>query len=130
MGVLKLFDFGFAIGLLEKNGHNPFGLLCEICGTPRYMAPEVGLSLGYSLPADVYSFGILLWEICSLSKPFSSIKTPADFDWRVFTEGERPPIETNWPGAVKELMSTCWSALPSERPNMLDVKSVLSRTFY
>eukprot|EP00578_Thalassiosira_sp_NH16_P027910 CAMPEP_0181085356 /NCGR_PEP_ID=MMETSP1071-20121207/5188_1 /TAXON_ID=35127 /ORGANISM="Thalassiosira sp., Strain NH16" /LENGTH=240 /DNA_ID=CAMNT_0023167157 /DNA_START=265 /DNA_END=983 /DNA_ORIENTATION=- len=115
MGVLKLFDFGFAAGLPEKNEINPDGFLFDKCGTPRYMAPEVGLELGYSLPADVYSFGILLWEICSLSIPFSSFKSADEFAYAVFEEGERPVVNNHWPMAVKELMHNCWHDSPRNR---------------
>ena len=126
MGVLKLFDFGFAIGLPEKDESNPAGFLFDRCGTPRYMAPEVGLSLGYEMKADVYSFGILLWELCALAKPFSSITSSGKFERAVFRGGKRPVISNRWPTTIKELISSCWSAPPSERPTMLDVKSSLS----
>ena len=63
-GVVKLFDLGFAAGLPEE------GLLYDRCGTTRYMSPEIGLSLGYGLEVDVYSFGVLLWEMCALKVPF------------------------------------------------------------
>merc|ERR1712125_118334 len=69
-GATKLFDFGFAIGLPQKDDTNPAGLLFDRCGTVRYMSPEVWLARGYSTPADVYSFGVLAWELCALKKPF------------------------------------------------------------
>jgi len=126
-GVLKLFDFGFACGLPEKDEDNPAGFLFDRCGTPRYMAPEVGLSLGYGLTADVYSFGILIWEVCALAKPFSSITSSTEFERAVFMGGKRPPMEAHWPMGMKQLMNSCWSASPSKRPtNWMDVKSSLS----
>jgi len=125
-GVLKLFDFGFAVGLPEKDEDNPAGFLFDRCGTPRYMAPEVGLSLGYGLSADIYSFGILLWKLCALAKPFKSITSVAGFEMAVFMEGRRPAIDNCWPANVKKLIGSCWSATPSERPTMLDIKSSLS----
>ena len=90
------------------------------------MAPEVGLSYGYSLPADVYSFGVLLWELCSLSKPFASIKTSREFDRDVFIEGYRPVLNDNWPTVIQGLIRNCWTHKPSERPTMLDVEFALS----
>eukprot|EP00585_Thalassiosira_rotula_P001794 CAMPEP_0196134482 /NCGR_PEP_ID=MMETSP0910-20130528/3376_1 /TAXON_ID=49265 /ORGANISM="Thalassiosira rotula, Strain GSO102" /LENGTH=552 /DNA_ID=CAMNT_0041394421 /DNA_START=327 /DNA_END=1985 /DNA_ORIENTATION=+ len=126
-GVLKMFDFGFAVGLPEKDESNPAGFLFDRCGTPRYMAPEVGLSLGYGLTADVYSFGIFLWELCALAKPFASITSSTEFQRAVFMGGKRPAMENHWPTAMRELMSSCWSASPSKRPiNWADVKSALS----
>jgi len=126
-GVPKLFDFGFAIGLPERDEENPAGDLFDTCGTPRYMAPEVALNLGYGSKADVYSFGILLWEICALTKPFGNIKSHSQFQEAVFEGGERPEIEEqNWPVAIKEIIRKCWSADPSQRPTRWgDVKSSL-----
>ena len=123
MLLLKLFDFGFAIGLPDKDGD----LLLERAGTPRYMAPEVHLPrTGYGLPADVYSFGILLWEVCALALPFSHIKSSDEFERAVFLGGERPVVDSNWPTAVKDLMKSCWSIYPSHRPTMVEVKSTVS----
>lgn len=125
-GVLKLFDFGFACGLPTNEVGNPDCLLYDRCGTPRYMAPEVGLSCGYGLESDLYSFGILLWEICSLTKPFSSITSAGEFHRAVFSGGERPPVGAHWPKAVTNLMVSCWAAHPSKRPSIVDVRSSLA----
>ena len=130
-GVLKLFDFGFAIGLPEKTCHSRNGMVCpgkvfERCGTPRYMAPEVGLETGYCLSADVYSFGILLWEICSLNKAFGSFKSIDEFEAAVFHGGTRPTIETHWPNTIKHLMMKCWASNPDDRPGILTVSQTLA----
>ncbi|KAL3771559.1 hypothetical protein ACHAWU_003734 [Discostella pseudostelligera] len=149
-GVLKLFDFGFAKCVTDpeypslersssttgsfdngnKSEHtddetqqqSSSPLLFERCGTVRYMAPEVGLDKGYSLPADVYSFGILLWEICSLKKPFDTIKTTSDFEKTVFTKGARPKLSKDWHANLKDVMTTCWLTSSNDRPSMNDVK--------
>lgn len=121
MGVVKLFDFGFAIGISDDDA------ILHRCGTPRYMAPEVGTGLGYSLRADVYSFGVLLWEVCALRKPFDHIKSSAEFEKSVFVNGERPPLGNWWPKIVNGLISSCWSVTPRKRPTMLDVKSALQQ---
>ena len=135
MGVLKLFDFGFAVGIDEphKNAEGSIssadsddGLLYEKCGTLRYMAPEVGLELGYGLPCDVYSFGILLWEICSLTKPFAKVKSAAEFHRVVFEKGTRPKIAKSWPTALKDLIESCWADTVDDRPDMMHCKSILS----
>ena len=60
---VKLFDFGFARNVEECVPE-------EICGSPRYLAPEVVAGKGYSLKVDVYSFGVLFFEVCSLEVPF------------------------------------------------------------
>ncbi|KAL7523032.1 hypothetical protein ACHAXR_000175, partial [Thalassiosira sp. AJA248-18] len=85
MGVLKLFDFGFAFSVKKD-------LLYDICGTPRYMAPEVGLERGYGIPADVHSFGILFWQICSLKQPFAHIMSAPELQESVWEKGLRPKL--------------------------------------
>ncbi|VEU41942.1 unnamed protein product [Pseudo-nitzschia multistriata] len=61
---VKLFDFGMAQKVEECNPD-------EVCGSLRYMAPEVMAGKGYSLAVDVYSFGVILFEMCSLKVPFA-----------------------------------------------------------
>jgi serine/threonine protein kinase len=60
---VKLFDFGMAQKVSECDAG-------ELCGSPRYMAPEVMSGKGYTLAVDVYSFGVILYELCSLKLPF------------------------------------------------------------
>lgn len=80
------------------------------------MAPENGLETGYCLSADVYSFGILLWEICSLNKAFGSFKSIDEFEAAVFHGGTRPTIETHWPNTIKHLILTVSQTLASAMP--------------
>jgi len=126
-GTVKLFDFGLAFNVASNDSDNAEPqILNDRCGTPRYMAPENGLDLGYSLPADVYSFGILFWEIWSLKKPFSRIKTSEEMQKAVFTKEERPKISNQWPESLSAIMISCWSKQPSDRPDMHYVKKNLS----
>jgi serine/threonine protein kinase len=70
-GDIKIFDFGLA-KVLPAN-INPYDDMYKMstAGTPRFMAPEVlGGKERYNLKADTYSFGIVLWEMLSLCKPF------------------------------------------------------------
>lgn len=61
---IQLFDFGMARRVTECASD-------EICGSPKYMAPEAMSGKGYSLKVDTYSFGIVLFEICSLRNPYA-----------------------------------------------------------
>ena len=101
-GVLKLFDFAFArctaapISSSVCNNRLDDGdkshLLYDKCDTLRYMAPEVGLELGHSFPAEVHSFGILLWQFCALKKPFDKVESADQFHEVVFVNGTRPKL--------------------------------------
>lgn len=74
-GDAKLFDFGLA-KIMPANGdpyEDVYKMSCA--GTPRYMSPEVlSANTGYNLKADVYTFGIVLWEVLSMTRPFPFIR--------------------------------------------------------
>ena len=126
---VKMFDFGFATSIapLLSQPYEGYGPLTETCGTRRYMAPEVALKLGYGKEVDVYSFGMLLWEICALDKPFDSIQSVDEFHDLVVLCGKRPSLNIDplWTVSLKNLMSRCWSTDPLDRPTMAQVKSML-----
>ena len=126
---VKIFDFGFATSIapLLKQEYQGYGPLTETCGTRRYMAPEVALKLGYGKEVDVYSFGMLLWEICVLEKPFDAIQSVEEFHDLVVLCGKRPSLHSDplWTPSLKHLMSKCWSTDPLDRPTMMEVKGML-----
>ncbi|KAK3580700.1 hypothetical protein CHS0354_005703 [Potamilus streckersoni] len=64
-GYVKLVDFGFAkkVGLGRKTW--------TFCGTPEYVAPEIILNKGHDISADLWSLGILMFELLTGSPPFS-----------------------------------------------------------
>eukprot|EP00549_Striatella_unipunctata_P006841 CAMPEP_0118717740 /NCGR_PEP_ID=MMETSP0800-20121206/28346_1 /TAXON_ID=210618 ORGANISM="Striatella unipunctata, Strain CCMP2910" /NCGR_SAMPLE_ID=MMETSP0800 /ASSEMBLY_ACC=CAM_ASM_000638 /LENGTH=80 /DNA_ID=CAMNT_0006624549 /DNA_START=11 /DNA_END=250 /DNA_ORIENTATION=- len=66
-----------------------------LTGSRRYMAPEVARSQPYGLGVDVYSFGILLWEICAMKKPFWGV-TQKEFKQQVAIGGRRPAMTDEW----------------------------------
>lgn len=128
-GMPKLFDFGFAASvppLTEKDKENGrLGSLGDKCGTVRFMAPEVGLSKGHGVEADIYSFGLLLWEICALKTPFENLHCAEKFRTEVWTKGKRPSLSGNWPSSLRDQVDMCWDNDPKERPSMKVVWAAL-----
>jgi serine/threonine protein kinase len=124
-GDLKIFDFGlcreFDPSKATKDGTYK---LTGDTGSTRYMAPEVALDKPYNETADVYSYGILFYQIMSMETPFSCL-TVKNFPNMVFTKGARPVPDPKWPATVSDLMRKCWSANIKERPSMEDVASIL-----
>jgi hypothetical protein len=76
----------------------------------------------------VYSFGILLWEMCATEKPFHGYSSGKHMK-HVVLGGERPKMDaahtSNWPLHLQWLMKRCWSAFPSQRPTFDLVKQTL-----
>lgn len=94
-------------------------------GSLRYMAPEIALNHPYSLSVDVYSFGVLFWQLCALSIPYSgySCKMHAEF---VVGKGHRPKPEASWPSSWTSLMRQCWRVEPKERPSFEHIYKVMN----
>jgi len=125
-GVLKMFDFGLAkrITNADKTDDDLYRLTGNT-GSLRYMAPEIALNRPYSLSVDVYSFGVLFWQLCALSVPFSgySCKMHAEF---VVGKGHRPKPEASWPDSWTSLMRQCWSVESKERPSFEHISKLMN----
>lgn len=93
-------------------------------GSLRYMAPEVAKELPYNTSVDVYSFTILLWQICSLDTPFAGCNVKLHSK-RVVQGGLRPEINQKWSKALKSLMTNGWAEDMNKRPTCCDVMDVL-----
>jgi hypothetical protein len=82
----------------------------------------------YEKSVDVYSFGILLWEMCSLEKPFAGYSSKKHYQ-HIVLNGERPKMDSShtahWPAALQCLMKACWSANSETRPAFSAVKEAL-----
>lgn len=87
------------------------------------MAPEVALDLPYNKSVDVYSFGVLFWQICSLSTPYAGF-TSQMHALQVVQKGLRPIPHSTWPYSWVSFMKSAWHSEPSQRPS--DIHSPIS----
>ena len=90
------------------------------------MAPEVARSEPYNLTADVYSFGLLLWQVCSMDLPFDGMNRQ-DHSEMVVYGNERPPLDSSWSTPLRILMKRAWEPDPSVRPSMESIYKILKR---
>ncbi|KAA8499808.1 Serine/threonine-protein kinase STY46 [Porphyridium purpureum] len=95
------------------------------CGTFQYMAPEVLSSKPYSEKADVFSYGILLWEICARQLPYFGMQ-PMQVGMAVVNQHLRPTISPQIPRPFTEIMKRCWHQDQLRRPDLEDVHHALS----
>ncbi|CAB4473256.1 unnamed protein product [Rhizophagus irregularis] len=94
----------------------------SIFGKIGYMAPEVLRRNSYSKAADVYSFGIILWELTSCRMPFSDVRQDIHLVYEII-EGRRPKIVEGTPPAFAKLIQDCWNPDPNLRPTMEEVRN-------
>ncbi|KAG2429957.1 hypothetical protein HYH02_013908 [Chlamydomonas schloesseri] len=102
--------------------------------TGSYMAPEMYRQEAYNEKVDVFSFGVILFEVLNRYQMVCAISiagTEEEIEGyaakaraaRYVSEGYRPPLPQRWPDAVKQLISDCWAQDPAARPSMAVVRS-------
>jgi tRNA A-37 threonylcarbamoyl transferase component Bud32 len=94
-------------------------------GTAAFMAPEQLQDLRLTLKADIYAFGIMIWELAAGGvSPWEGQQQFAVMN-KVVNEQKRPPIELvdqhGYPDTLIELMEACWHHLPAKRPKVTDL---------
>jgi len=89
------------------------------------MAPEVMMGRTLDEKTDVYSFGLILWEIATLKEPFQGMTSWPVFRKAVCEEGLRPPIPSDMLPRLKALINRCWDAKPAVRPSFAQIITVL-----
>lgn len=148
-GDVKLFDFGLAREMpystsssptstspgtpptTSNSSYNPNEVyhMTSCTGSFRYMAPEVNQDQAYyNQSMDVYSFGILLWQMMFLETPFKNHFSP-EYHKKMVAKGTRPSLNVKklkqWSPSLKDLLTRCWSTNLTERPDIRDVMAIL-----
>ncbi|KAM9086755.1 fibroblast growth factor receptor 3 isoform 11-T11 [Megaptera novaeangliae] len=121
--VMKIADFGLArdvhnLDYYKKttNGRLPV----------KWMAPEALFDRVYTHQSDVWSFGVLLWEIFTLGgSPYPGI--PVEELFKLLKEGHRMDKPANCTHDLYMIMRECWHAVPSQRPTFKQLVEDLDR---
>jgi tRNA A-37 threonylcarbamoyl transferase component Bud32 len=116
---VKVADFGLSRSMIEQDG------TMTACGTPSWAAPEVLRRDHYTHKADIYSFGICLWEMTTRQRPYGSLK-PYQVVISVATDGLRPDLESySIPIYFEKIIKQCWSDDPNERPEFTQLRTTM-----
>eukprot|EP00698_Gefionella_okellyi_P009791 TRINITY_DN250_c0_g1_i2.p1 TRINITY_DN250_c0_g1~~TRINITY_DN250_c0_g1_i2.p1 ORF type:complete len:293 (-),score=45.13 TRINITY_DN250_c0_g1_i2:127-1005(-) len=88
-------------------------------GTVHWMAPEVINHFDYTESADVYSYGMCLWELVSRDLPFYDIfHNQSAVAEAVALKHRRPDIPATCPPLISQLITQCWAENPMNRPTL------------
>merc|ERR1719223_573455 len=115
---VKLCDFGLAIPLFPPPP-------AENCGTVRWTAPEINDSQVYTTKSDVYSYGIILWEVAAREIPWK--EETNDSTIKRVAKGDRPEVPPDTPISYEMLMSECWAHKAEHRPSFAAILQQLKR---
>ncbi|KAK8732990.1 hypothetical protein OTU49_006695 [Cherax quadricarinatus] len=115
--ILKVCDFGTACELST--------IMSDNRGSAAWMAPEVFEGKLYTEKCDVYSWGIILWEVMTRRVPFADLGLAVRIMWAVHQK-QRPPLVTGCPKLLENLMKRCWDHNQARRPRMEEVVEKIS----
>ncbi|XP_068197841.1 protein-tyrosine kinase 6b [Antennarius striatus] len=122
--ICKVADFGLARVIKE-----PFYITDDKKIPYKWTAPEAITHGKFSNKSDVWSFGILLYEIATYGGvPYPAMNNQETHE-RV-TKGYRMPAPDNCPNFLYNIMLKCWSAQPEDRPDFKTLKSQLDNSSY
>jgi alpha-tubulin suppressor-like RCC1 family protein len=105
---VKIADFGWA---RLRDIH-----MTKQRGTFQWMAPEVIKKNSYSEKADIFSYGIILWELWVQEPPYKNIDRFEVAKSVATIKNYRPPLNEVIPESIKALISACWDYNPDNRP--------------
>ena len=126
MRQLKVFDFGSATCVKRQYCTKELYVMTGAAGSHAYMAPEVVLCEPYNESVDIYSFGIILWQLVSGEVPYEAMYQD-EYIQRVVHEGERLPISDDLPQELSILIRQCCDAEQINRPTAIQVCKSLDK---
>ncbi|CAA0832422.1 protein tyrosine kinase family protein [Striga hermonthica] len=117
--VVKVCDFG-----LSRMKHNTFLSSRSTAGTAEWMAPEVLRNEPSNEKCDVYSFGVILWELCTLRQPWGGMN-PMQVVGAVGFQHRRLEIPDDVDPAIADIIMRCWQTDPNLRPSFAEIMAAL-----
>jgi serine/threonine protein kinase len=123
-GQLKIYDFGLSRLLPSRRSAMHDGYAMSRVGTKYYMAPEIRSKSPYNLSADIYSLGVLFWEVMSMSSPRETLQKMKKADLASAKRLMLPICEC-WPAHVRSIIEYCLSNDPHLRPSIGSVRMQL-----
>uniref|UniRef100_A0A3B3Z0L2 Mitogen-activated protein kinase kinase kinase 12 n=1 Tax=Poecilia mexicana TaxID=48701 RepID=A0A3B3Z0L2_9TELE len=112
--MVKISDFGTSKELSDKSTKMSFA------GTVAWMAPEVIRNEPVSEKVDIWSFGVVLWEMLTGEIPYKDVDSSAII-WGVGNNSLQLPVPESCPDGFKILLRQCWNCKPRNRPSFRQI---------
>ncbi|RHZ74590.1 hypothetical protein Glove_220g47 [Diversispora epigaea] len=101
----------------------------QIYGIIPYMAPELFKGRPYSYKSDIYSLGMIMWQMTSGHRPFHDQEHGPKLILDIL-DGKRPEITEDTPENWANLMKRCWHSNPFQRPTINEIYKLSNNFFY
>ncbi|XP_072308143.1 mitogen-activated protein kinase kinase kinase 12-like isoform X1 [Eucyclogobius newberryi] len=111
---VKISDFGTSKELSDKSTKMSFA------GTVAWMAPEVIRNEPVSEKVDIWSFGVVLWEMLTGEVPYKDVDSSAII-WGVGNNSLQLPVPDTCPDSFKLLLRQCWNCKTRNRPSFRQI---------
>ncbi|XP_077459701.1 mitogen-activated protein kinase kinase kinase 12-like isoform X2 [Stigmatopora argus] len=111
---VKISDFGTSKELSDKSTKMSFA------GTVAWMAPEVIRNEPVSEKVDIWSFGVVLWEMLTGEVPYKDVDSSAII-WGVGNNSLQLPVPDSCPDSFKLLLRQSWNCKPRNRPSFRQI---------
>ncbi|KAG5622400.1 hypothetical protein H5410_007618 [Solanum commersonii] len=112
---VKICDFGLSRSLTPSPVQDS-----SSAGTPEWMAPELIRNEPFTEKCDIFSLGVIIWELYTLKRPWEGVP-PIQVVYAVANDGKRLEIPE---GPLGKLIADCW-AEPDDRPSCEEILSRL-----
>ncbi|RIB23963.1 kinase-like domain-containing protein [Gigaspora rosea] len=115
-------DLGLSISAniaIKKEKRGVYGIL-------PYIAPEILEGEQYTTASDIYSFGIILWEILYGKSVFYEQKFGSQLEIQICVNNLRPTIIENTSRCYVNLMKECWERKPEKRPSAENICEIVN----
>lgn len=120
---VKVCDFG--LSAVKENGTEKLQDTDSVPGTPLWMAPEVLMGKPFDASSDVYSFGIVLWEMVTKEEVYPEFTSFGAFKRAICYKHHRPTIPAGTTPSLAALMERCWHREASQRPTFGEIIKLL-----
>ncbi|RIB10564.1 kinase-like domain-containing protein [Gigaspora rosea] len=118
-------DLGFSRPVNE----DPEGSEPKIYGIMPYVAPEVFNEKQYSFSSDIYSLGMIMWELTTGQRPFCDRAYDIHLMLNICSE-LRPDITEDTPFIWAILMQQCWHSDPLKRPSINEIYNEINSSYW
>ncbi|EXX71949.1 Tpk1p [Rhizophagus irregularis DAOM 197198w] len=103
----------------DTNNNNVYGVL-------PYIAPEILQGQNYTNAADIYSYGIIMYEVISGLPPFYDVCHDENLAIKI-CNGHRPRFSIKVPQLIVQLIKRCLDSNPSNRPTIKEITRIISQ---